>query len=125
MLMEPAHHKYITESLKSLDNAREGMMETLLECSGTDAADLLMNQYEACTLPPFFKYFVMTQWQAIAAGIEQLMVAMQCVTRQSDGAPALAAAAKAVQMATAQLLSATTMASDEVCPSHVFGICLV
>jgi hypothetical protein len=43
------------------------------------------------------------------------MVALQCISRQSDGAPALAAAAKAVQMATAQLLSATTMASDEVC----------
>lgn len=46
MLMDPAHLKFITEAVKELDNAREGMMETLLECSGTEAADLLMNQYE-------------------------------------------------------------------------------
>lgn len=46
MLMEPMHHKFILDALKELDSAREGMMETLLECSGTDAADLLMNQYE-------------------------------------------------------------------------------
>lgn len=71
-------------------------MENLLECSGTDAADLLMNQYEA-----------------LAAGVEQLQVALQCVNRRAGGANALAAAAKSVSMATAKLLSATTMASDE------------
>lgn len=46
MLIDPSHHKLIMEAVKELDDAREGMMETLLECSGTDAADLLMNQYE-------------------------------------------------------------------------------
>ena len=44
--MEPAHHKFITDALKQLDEAREKMMETLLECSGTEAAGLLMNQYK-------------------------------------------------------------------------------
>ena len=48
MLMEPTHHKHIADSLKELDSAREGMMESLLECSGTEAGDLLMNQYDVC-----------------------------------------------------------------------------
>ncbi len=42
------------------------------------------------------------------------MIGVQCVARSGDSVAALAAASKSVQMATAQLLSATTMASDEV-----------
>lgn len=57
MLMEPKHHKLITGALKELDDSREKMMETLLECSGTDAADLLMNQYEVCTILGYFILF--------------------------------------------------------------------